>query len=90
MDASIIDIIIMALLVILCIIMAVLDITEFISWSKAKEKVFVGNWINIAVTVVLALVLQIHPSITTVLFLVLVILTIPICGFECISPEGLR
>jgi len=90
MEYSVIDIIIMAILVILCIIMAILDISEFISWSKAKEKVFVGNWINIALPVVLALALQIRPSIITVLFLVLVILTVPICGFECLSPEGLR
>jgi len=90
MDYSVIDIILIVLLVILCIIAIILNITEFISWSKAKEKVFVGNWINIALPVILALALQIRPSLITVLFLVMVILTIPICGFDCLSPEGIR
>lgn len=90
MEYNVIDIILIALLAILCIAAVILDISEFISWSKAKEKVFVGNWINIAVTMILALALQIRPSIITILFLAMVVLLIPIYGFECLSPQGLR
>ena len=85
----------MALLVILCIIMAVLDITEFISWSKAKEKVFVGNWINIAAHCNRYLVSSIHLSYSTRAFRVPWILTdiIPLLSIfdvsASLSPEGL-
>ena len=76
---------------IICIIAVVVDIGLFISWSKAKEKVFVANWISFLTTIFLCAVNLLHGEIDriSIALVIMMILVIP-CQFTCLSPEGIR
>ncbi|MBP3267425.1 MAG: hypothetical protein J6M07_03770, partial [Ruminococcus sp.] len=72
---------------IICIIAVVVDIGLFISWSKAKEKVFVANWISFLTTIFLCAVNLLPGEIDriSIALVIMMILVIP-CQFTCLSP----
>ena len=76
---------------ILCVIGVITDIGLFISWSKAKEKVFVANWISFLATIFLCAVNLLPGEIDriSIALVIMMILVIP-CQFTCLSPEGIR
>ena len=76
---------------ILCVIGVITDIGLFISWSKAKEKVFVANWISFLTTIFLCAVNLLPGEIDriSIALVIMMILVIP-CQFTCLSPEGRR
>ncbi len=76
---------------ILCVIGVITDIGLFISWSKAKEKVFVANWISFLTTIFLCAVNLLPGEIDriSIALVIMMILVIP-CQFTCLSPEGIR
>ena len=81
-------------LVIVCLLLVFViieDILLIISWSKAKEKVFVSNWLSFLSTIFfgLCICLPNYDTPISILYLICLILTIP-CQFTCLSPEGIR
>ena len=76
---------------VLCIISIILDVGMFISWSKAKEKAFVANWLSFLITVFLFAVNLIPGEIDRISIAldILMLLVLP-CEFTCLSPEGIR
>ncbi len=76
---------------ILCVIGVITDIGLFISWSKAKEKVFVANWISFLTTIFPCAVNLLPGEIDriSIALVIMMILVIP-CQFTCLSPEGIR
>ena len=80
--------------VIICILIVgtiVIDIALFISWSKAKEKVFVSNWMSFISSVILGLCICLpnYDSPISIAYFICLILLIP-CEVTCLSPEGIR
>lgn len=79
------------LLSVISVIAFALDIGLFISWAKAKERAFIGNWVNIVWSSALSLGLCLYMrSLAGILLLVTVILVIPVTDIMCLSPEGVR
>lgn len=81
-------------LVIVCLLLVFViieDILLIISWSKAKEKVFVSNWLSFLSTIFfgLCICLPNYDTPISILYLIGIILTIPF-QFTCLSPEGIR
>ena len=76
---------------ILCVMSVVIDIGLFISWSKAKEKVFVSNWLSFLTTIILCVtnLLPGEADRNSIALVIMMILIIP-CEFTCLSPEGMR
>ena len=87
---SIFETVITILLAILCLLTFFLVIGLIISWSKAKEKVFVTNWANyISVVFPILIFLFNKGSLYGWLLLIIGILMIPY-QLTCLSPEGVR
>ena len=80
--------------VIVCLFLVFIIIEDIFlirTWSKAKEKVFVSNWLSFLCPVlsVLYLWLSSRNIYIPIAFLICFILIIP-CQFTCLSPEGIR
>lgn len=88
---SIVNTIFFVLICIACIASIILDIGLFISWSKAKEKAFVANWLSMLAIALLCVVnlLPGERDLNSTALAVLMILVIP-CEMTCLSPEGVR
>ena len=79
------------ILIILCTVTFVYDICCFISWSKAKEKVFISNIWSFGLIILLGVngFFFINNTVHAVLMVLLAIFLIPFVVI-CLSPEGLR
>ena len=83
------QIIFSVIIAIFCLLALIFDIVTFISWSKAKEKAIVTNWVNFFYLICPIILFANTDSLLGWLLLICGILTIPV-QFTCLSPEGIR
>ena len=86
-----VDKIFFVLVCLLLVFIIIEDIFLIRSWSKAKEKVFVSNWLSFLCPVLSVLCpwMSSRNIYIPIAFLICCILTIPF-QFTCLSPEGIR